>query len=201
MIFGAWNVRTLLDLDASLKPKRRTALIARELGKYQIDIAALREIRFAKEGSIAEPKGEYIFFWRGKAKDEDRIHGVGLAIKTSLCRQLPDLLTPVSETLLPTQPLPTCYSHQCICAHSYQQWRGKGRFIRGAQHSREGCPPKRQVHPAGILQWESGYQLQELERRTRTSWHREAKLKWSHVVEFLCWERPHHHQHTVRSIR
>ena len=28
--------------------------------------------------------------------------------------------------------------------------------------------------------------LQQLERRTRTSWHREAKLKWPHVVEFLC---------------
>ena len=31
--------------------------------------------------------------------DEDRIHGVGLAIKTSLCRQLPDL-PPVSERMI-----------------------------------------------------------------------------------------------------
>ena len=53
-------------------------------------IAALSETRLAEEGSIAEPKGGYTFFWRGKAKDENRIHGVGLAIKISLCRQLPD---------------------------------------------------------------------------------------------------------------
>ena len=43
--------------------------------------------------------------------------------------------------------------------------------------------PKRQAHPAGRLQCESGYRLQQLERRTRTSWHREAKLKWLHVAE------------------
>ena len=49
---------------------------------------------------IAEPIGGYTFFWRGKEKAEDRIHGVGLAIKTSLCRQLPDLPTPVSERLM-----------------------------------------------------------------------------------------------------
>ena len=34
--------------------------------------------------------------------------------------------------------------------------------------------PKRQAHPAGRLQCESGYRLQQLERRTWTSWHREA---------------------------
>ena len=53
MIFGAWNVRTLLDQDASARPERRTA---REVGKYQIDIAAPSETRLAEEGSIAEPK-------------------------------------------------------------------------------------------------------------------------------------------------
>ena len=100
MIFGAWNVRALLDRDASSRPERRTALIAGELGKYQIDIAALSETRLAEEGSIAEPKGGYTFFWRGKAKEEDSIHGVGLAIKNSLYRQLPDLPTPVSERLM-----------------------------------------------------------------------------------------------------
>ena len=86
MIFGAWNVRTLLDWDASSRLERKTALITRELGKYQIDIAANSETRLAEEGSTVEPKGGYTFFWRGKAKYEDRIHGVGLAIKTSFFR-------------------------------------------------------------------------------------------------------------------
>ena len=45
------------------------------------------------------------------AKAEDRIHGVGLATKTSLCRQLPDLPTPVSERFMklhfPLNPSPS----------------------------------------------------------------------------------------------
>ena len=57
MIFGALNVGTLLDQDASPRPERRTALIARELGKYQIDIVTLSETRLIEEGSTAEPKG------------------------------------------------------------------------------------------------------------------------------------------------
>ena len=100
MIFGAWKTSTLLDWDASSRPESRTALISRKLGKYQIDIAALSETRLAEEGSTAEPKGGYTFFWRGKAKDEDRIHGVGLVKKTLLCRQVPDLPTQVSERLM-----------------------------------------------------------------------------------------------------
>ena len=103
----------------------------------------------------------------------------------------------VDEKPLPTQPLPTCHSHRRIRPNSSQQRRGKGRFLRGTQSSLEGCPPKWQAHPAGRLQWESGYRLQQLERRTRTSWHREVKIQQPYVVEFLCWERPHHHQHTV----
>lgn len=43
LIIGTWNVRTLLDLDNNSRPKRRTALIAYELKKYNIDIAALNE--------------------------------------------------------------------------------------------------------------------------------------------------------------
>ena len=61
MIFGAWNVRTLLEWHASSRPERRTALIVRELGK---NISALSETRLAEEGSIAESKGGYTFLWR-----------------------------------------------------------------------------------------------------------------------------------------
>ena len=64
-----------MDQDVSTRPERRTILIARELGRYQIDIATLSETRLAEGGSIVEPKG-YTFFWRGKAKDKDGIHGV-----------------------------------------------------------------------------------------------------------------------------
>ena len=51
---AAWNVRTLLDREDSDRPERRTALIARELDRYNIDIAALSETRLAGEGAPCE---------------------------------------------------------------------------------------------------------------------------------------------------
>ena len=97
---GAWNVRTMIDREASDRPERRTALIAKELARYSIDIAALSETRLADEGSVTEPKGGYTFFWRGGSPNEDRIHGVGLAIKTKLLKQLTDLPTSINERLM-----------------------------------------------------------------------------------------------------
>ena len=90
----------MMDRETSGRPERRTALIARELARYGVDIAALSETRLADEGSVVEPKGGYTFFWKGKAPDEDRIHGVGLAIKTKLLKQLPDLPTAINERLM-----------------------------------------------------------------------------------------------------
>ncbi|XP_076037312.1 uncharacterized protein LOC143022818 [Oratosquilla oratoria] len=89
-----------MDRENSSRPERRTALVARELARYRIDMAALSETRLPEEGSVAERKGGYTFFWKGKNKDEDRIHGVGLAIKTSLLKQLPDLPTSINERLM-----------------------------------------------------------------------------------------------------
>ena len=97
---AAWNVRTLLDRSNTDRPERRTALVAKELQKYRIDIAALSETRFADEGSLKEEGGGYTFFWKGKPQNEDRIHGVGFAIKTSLLRIIPTLPTGINERLI-----------------------------------------------------------------------------------------------------
>ena len=51
---GAWNVRTLMDSAGSDRPQRRTALVGRELGRYEKEIAALSETRFAKIGEIKD---------------------------------------------------------------------------------------------------------------------------------------------------
>ncbi len=69
-------MRTLMDSATSDGPERRTAIIARELRRYRIDLAALSETRLADEGQLKEEKGGYTFFWKGKAADELRIHGV-----------------------------------------------------------------------------------------------------------------------------
>ncbi|KAL8572178.1 hypothetical protein ACOMHN_049354 [Nucella lapillus] len=100
VIFGTWNIRTFMDRETSNRPERRTALISRELARYRIDIAAISETRLEDEGSVAEPKGGYTFFWKGKGQNEDMIHGVGLAIKSTLLRQLPDLPTAINERLM-----------------------------------------------------------------------------------------------------
>ena len=86
---GAWNVRTLLDRERANRPARRTALVARELARYGIDIAALSETRREEEGQLVETVSKYTFFWIGKSSDEKRESGVGFAIKTELMGKLP----------------------------------------------------------------------------------------------------------------
>ena len=49
-LVASWNVRTLRDIG--LGARRRSALIACELARYNIDIAALSETRLPDEGSL-----------------------------------------------------------------------------------------------------------------------------------------------------
>ena len=48
---ACWNVRTLLDLENTNRPQRRTALVSHELARYKLDIAALSETRRSAQGS------------------------------------------------------------------------------------------------------------------------------------------------------
>ncbi|CAB4029096.1 Hypothetical predicted protein, partial [Paramuricea clavata] len=97
---GAWNVRTLLDKDDANRPERRTALVAKELSRYKVDIAALSETRFAEEGQLRELKAGYTFFWSGRGKDERRESGVGFAIKNDLIGKLTSLPKGVNDRLM-----------------------------------------------------------------------------------------------------
>ena len=100
---GAWNVRTLLsDVDGSDGPRRRTALVALELERYNIDIAALSETRLSGEGSIVEGEGQggYTIFWRGYPEGQIRMHGVGLAIRNSVLKSVTESPTYISERLM-----------------------------------------------------------------------------------------------------
>ncbi len=66
---ASWNVRTLLDLaETPDRPHRRTALVALELARYNIDIAALSETRLHGEDSLTEAGAGYTFFWKGSPK-------------------------------------------------------------------------------------------------------------------------------------
>ena len=44
------------------RPQRRSALVARELARLDIDIAALSEVRFGEQGSLREDAAGYTLF-------------------------------------------------------------------------------------------------------------------------------------------
>ena len=70
------------------RPERRTALVARELARYHVDIAALCETRRANEGQLTEDGGGYCFFWSGRTSEERREAGVDFAIRSHLVSKL-----------------------------------------------------------------------------------------------------------------
>lgn len=100
MTFGAWNVRTLLDRDVNLCPERKTAVVARELSRYNVDIAALSETHLADEGELVEHGGGYTFFWKGTPASEPRRSGVGFAIKTQIANKLEDCPEYISDRVI-----------------------------------------------------------------------------------------------------
>merc|ERR1711867_114190 len=102
---GAWNVRTLLEKKSS--HVRPTAVVARTLNSYNIDICALSETRLAGENIITEPGGGYTFFLKGRPEDvKPQLHGVGFAIRTQLLGSLNDKLPIGLNERLMTMSLP-----------------------------------------------------------------------------------------------
>ena len=90
----------MLDASNKDRPARRTALIAQELRRYNIDIAALPETRLPDDGSLTEAGGGYTFFWKGLPQTDRRIHGVGFAVRNSLCGVLKEYPTGISARLM-----------------------------------------------------------------------------------------------------
>ena len=54
--------------DSEDRPQRCSALVARELARLDIDIAALSEVRFAEQGSLTEDGADYTLFWSGNKR-------------------------------------------------------------------------------------------------------------------------------------
>ena len=76
--------------DADTRSERRTAMIAKELHRYKIDIAALQETRLERQGQVQEK--EYTFFWSGRAGGR-RVAGVAFAISNKFATKLTSLPT------------------------------------------------------------------------------------------------------------
>ena len=60
LAIGSWNVHTLRDSGTS--PERRTAITAKILSKYKIDITILSETRLANESQLEEVGSGYTYF-------------------------------------------------------------------------------------------------------------------------------------------
>ncbi|VDL90293.1 unnamed protein product [Schistocephalus solidus] len=66
LTLAAWNVCSLLDNPRINRLERRTVLVARELGCYKVEMAALSEIRFSEQGQLEEVGASYTFSWSGR---------------------------------------------------------------------------------------------------------------------------------------
>lgn len=118
---ATWNVRTLLDsYGISDRPHRRTALIAAELRRYSIDIAALSETRLLHEGSLTEEGAGYTFFWKGSPPGGQHLYGVGLAIKNTLLPSLTETPVGISERLM-TFRIPLAKKRYATLLSAFQQ--------------------------------------------------------------------------------
>ncbi|VDL97640.1 unnamed protein product [Schistocephalus solidus] len=74
----------------SNRPERRTAIFARQLARYRLDIAIFSETRFSERGQLEVGAG-CAFFWRGRPKAERRDAGVAFAIRNNIVGRQPCL--------------------------------------------------------------------------------------------------------------
>ncbi|BHF61109.1 hypothetical protein SprV_0100408000 [Sparganum proliferum] len=87
------------DNPTSNRPKRRTALVARELARYKVNIAALSEIRSFEQGQL-EGVGAGYNFRSGCPKAERRDAGVAYAIRNDIVRRLSCLPQRINDRLM-----------------------------------------------------------------------------------------------------
>ena len=92
-----------MDNPKADRPERRTALVARELARYHIDIAALSKTRRANERQLTEDGGGYCVFWSGRTSEERREAGVGFVIMSHLVSKLASLPRGLNDRLMVMQ--------------------------------------------------------------------------------------------------
>jgi len=99
-----WNVRTLLNNKSN--PERRSAIIAHELQKYNIDIAALSETRVHGNSQFEEAAAGCTFFLTRHPTDGPSQAGVVLPFAPHSSNALNRGLLPATREL--------CHRHSTI---------------------------------------------------------------------------------------
>uniref|UniRef100_A0A183SLT0 Endo/exonuclease/phosphatase domain-containing protein n=1 Tax=Schistocephalus solidus TaxID=70667 RepID=A0A183SLT0_SCHSO len=79
--------------------ERRTALIALELARSEVDIIALSETGFSEQSHLEEVAPHYTF-WSGRPKAERRDAGVAFVIRNDLVGPLPCLPQGINDHLM-----------------------------------------------------------------------------------------------------
>ena len=143
MTIAQWNVRTLLDRETTNRPERRTALVAIEPVKYNIDIAVLSETRF--HASVSLNYLEYSFYWSGKPNSERRETGIGFAIKRGIVAKLTEMPHPVSDRIM-TMIIPLTKDRNATIVSAYDEPRGEqGDILQSAKGYTQKHPQYRQA--------------------------------------------------------
>jgi len=97
---ACWNIRPMLDWADSSRPERRSALVAHELSRLDVDIAALSKVRFPEEGCLKEQGAGYTIYWSGKPSTEKRLSGVGFMVRNSIVSKLETLPSRHSDRIV-----------------------------------------------------------------------------------------------------
>lgn len=105
LIIGTWSMCTLLNNLMADTPERRTALIAKEFVRYNIDIGGMSEICLANKDQLTEIGGGYTFFWDSCDCDYGCNAGIGFTIKNHLVWKLISLSKDVNNWLMTLQLL------------------------------------------------------------------------------------------------
>ncbi|BHF85759.1 hypothetical protein SprV_1002893100 [Sparganum proliferum] len=97
-------LKAVYDNPRSNRPELRTALVARELARYKVDIIAISDTRFSEQGQLEEVGAGYIFFWSGRPRAERRDAGVAFAIRNDIVGRLPCLPLGINDRLMSLRP-------------------------------------------------------------------------------------------------
>ena len=187
-----------MDTDKGDRPERRTALVARELGRYNVHIAALSETWLPNEGQLEESKGGYTFFWSGRRTEDRRESGVGFAIKSSLVKNLPTLPKGISDRLM-TLRLPIRGNHFATVISAYAPTltnpeETKDKFYEDLESAIESVPTKDKLI---VLRDFNARVGSDLGWSNRKVWCRKMQQQWPLTFEGLCLVRPFDHQHSL----
>ena len=88
----------MLDRNEAQRMERRSAVVAKELEKIGVDVAALQETRLEGSGMIKEK--EFSIFWSGVEAGERRQAGVSLAVRNDVLKKMNTLPKAISDRII-----------------------------------------------------------------------------------------------------